>query len=159
MHYTEEVKSQIITRYKNKESVINISKETGIPRSTIYRWINDYTAKNSINSNGKKKEIKELERKVEKLQTMLDIIRKLGISINAPLKEKLNAMTPLYRKYNVHWLCEAMQVDRGTFYNHVFRKKKTTLGMLNAEKFSVKQSSKSMKKTDKSSAQVKSQQF
>lgn len=124
MPYTEEIKSKIITRYKNKESVINISKETGIPRSTIYRWINDYTAKNSINSNGKKKEIKELERKVKKLQTMLDIIRKLGISINAPLKEKLNAMTPLYGKYNVHWLCEAMQVDRGTFYKHIFRNKK-----------------------------------
>ena len=55
---------------------------------------------------------------------MLAIIHKLGISINASLKEKLNAMTPLYGKYNVHWLCEAMQVDRGTFYNHIFRNKK-----------------------------------
>lgn len=58
------------------------------------------------------------------MQTMLAIIRELGISINAPLKEKLNAMAPLYGKYNVHWLCEAMQVDRGTFYNHIFRNKK-----------------------------------
>ena len=124
MHYTEEVRSQIITRYKNKESVINISKETCIPRSTIYRWINDYTAKTSIPSNVKNKEIEELERKVEKLQTMLAIIYELGISVNAPLKEKLNAMAPLYGKYNVHWLCEAMQVDRGTFYNHIFRNKK-----------------------------------
>ena len=123
-HYAEEARSQVITRYKNKESVINISKETAIPRSTIYRWINDYTAKNSINSNAKDKEIKELERKVKKLQTMLAIIRELGISINAPLKEKLNAMAPLYGKYNVHWLCEAMQVDRGTFYNHIFRNQK-----------------------------------
>ena len=158
-HYTEEVRSQVITRYKNKESVINISKETGIPRSTIYRWINDYTAKNSTHQNAKNKEIKELEHKIEKLQTMLAIIRELGISINAPLKEKLNAMAPLYGKYNVHWLCEAMQVDRGTFYNHIFRIKKTTLGMLNAEKLSVKKSSKSMKKTDKYSVQVKSLQF
>ena len=124
MHYTEEVRSQIITRYKNKESVINISKETCIPRSTIYRWINDYTAKTSIPPNVKNKEIKELERKVEKLQTMLAIIHELGISVNAPLKEKLNAMAPLYGKYNVHWLCEAMRVDRGTFYNHIFRNKK-----------------------------------
>ena len=124
MHYTEEVKSQIIVRYKNKESVINISKETCIPRSTIYRWINDYTAKTSIPPNVKNKEIKELERKVEKLQTMLAIIHELGISVNAPLKEKLNAMAPLYGKYNVHWLCEAMQIDRGTFYNHIFRNKK-----------------------------------
>lgn len=124
MHYTEEVRSQIITQYKNKESVINISKETCIPRSTIYRWINDYTAKTSIPPNVKNKEIKELERKVEKLQTMLAIIHELGISVNAPLKEKLNAMAPLYGKYNVHWLCEAMRVDRGTFYNHIFRNKK-----------------------------------
>lgn len=33
-------------------------------------------------------------------------------------------MAPLYGKYNVHWLCEAMQDDRGAFYNHVFRNKK-----------------------------------
>ena len=124
MTYTEEVKSQIIRRYKSKESIISISNETGIPRSTIYRWIKDYTVKNSIPQIAKSKEIKELERKVEKLQTMLTIIHKLGISINAPLKEKLNAMAPLYGKYNVHWLCEAMQVDRGTFYNHIFRNKK-----------------------------------
>lgn len=124
MTYTEEVKSQIIRRYKSKESIISISNETGIPRSTIYRWIKDYTVKNSIPQIAKSKEIKELERKVEKLQTMLTIIHKLGISINTPLKEKLNAMAPLYGKYNVHWLCEAMQVDRGTFYNHIFRNKK-----------------------------------
>lgn len=124
MIYTKEVKWQIIARYKSKESILSISNETGIPRSTIYRWINDYTTKNSISPKIKDKEIKELERKVEKLQTLLAIIRELGISINAPLKEKLNAMAPLYGKYNVHWLCEAMQVDRGTFYNHIFRNKK-----------------------------------
>ena len=124
MQYPKEIKLQTIEQYKNKESVINISKETGIPRSTIYRWINDYKTKNSISQNTKNKEIKELERKVEKLQTMLTIIHELGIPINAPLKEKLNAMAPLYGKYNVHWLCEAMQVNRGTFYNHIFRNKK-----------------------------------
>ena len=32
-------------------------------------------------------------------------------------------MAPLYKKYKVYWLCEAMQVDRGTFYNHLFRGK------------------------------------
>lgn len=124
MSYTEELKLQIIARYKNDESIICISKETEIPRSTIYRWINDDKFENSTLQSTNNKEIKKLEQKIEKLQTMLAIIHKLGISINAPLKEKLNAMTPLYGKYNVHWLCEAMQVDRGTFYNHIFRNKK-----------------------------------
>lgn len=123
-HYTEETKGKIITRWKNEESVISISNETNIPRSSIYRWINEYKVENSIIEKQKNKKIKSLERKIEKLQTMLHIIHELGISVNAPIKEKLNAMAPLYEKYNVHWLCEAMQVDRGTFYNHIFRNKK-----------------------------------
>ena len=64
MQYPKEIKSQTIARYKSKESVISISNETGIPRSTIYRWLNE--SKNSNHPNIKDKEIKELERKVEK---------------------------------------------------------------------------------------------
>lgn len=37
MQYPKKIKSQTIARYKSKESVISISNETGIPRSTIYR--------------------------------------------------------------------------------------------------------------------------
>ena len=35
MSYTEELKLQIITRYKNDENIIGISKESGISRSTM----------------------------------------------------------------------------------------------------------------------------
>ena len=65
MTYTEEVKSQIIMRYESKESIIRISKETGIPRSTIYRLVNDYKVKNSIFQNTKSKEFKELNAKLK----------------------------------------------------------------------------------------------
>ena len=41
MQYPKEIKSQTIARYKSKESVISISNETGIPRSTVYRWLNE----------------------------------------------------------------------------------------------------------------------
>ena len=133
--YSKDLKKQIIEQRQNKKTVLLISSETGIPRSTIYRWLNK--ARNSTHPNAKDKEIKELERKVEKLQTMLAIIHELGISVNAPLKEKLNAMAPLYGKYNVHWLCEAIQVDRGTFYNHILIKR-ITHGILNVERFCVR---------------------
>ena len=33
MHYSEEIKTHIIARYKSKECIISISNETGIPRS------------------------------------------------------------------------------------------------------------------------------
>lgn len=38
---------------------------------------------------------------------------------------KLNAIESLYEKYSVNLLCEALNVPRGTFYNHLFRNKRT----------------------------------
>ena len=78
-HYSNDFKNQILSRWKSKESVISISNKTGIPRSTIYRWIHEFETEASMQKNQKNKEVKELERKIEKLQTMLDIIYELGI--------------------------------------------------------------------------------
>lgn len=44
--------------------------------------------------------------------------------VSAPLKERLHALEPFYRKYEVHTICEALDVDRGTFYNHMLRNKR-----------------------------------
>ncbi len=55
---------------------------------------------------------------------MLQIINEVNLPSSASRQEKLRAMEPLYKKYNVHRLCEAMNVDRGTFYNYIFRSKK-----------------------------------
>ena len=33
-------------------------------------------------------------------------------------------MEKLYGQYSVHVLCDALQVARGTFYNHIFRNKR-----------------------------------
>ena len=33
-------------------------------------------------------------------------------------------MEPLYGQFSVHTLCDALDVSRGTFYNHIFRNKK-----------------------------------
>ena len=37
---------------------------------------------------------------------------------------KLAALESLYGQYNVHMLCDALKVPRGTFYNHILRNKK-----------------------------------
>ena len=39
--YTKKIKKKIINRYLNGERISNISKSTGIARSTIYEWINN----------------------------------------------------------------------------------------------------------------------
>ena len=121
--YTKEFKNEIIQRFLKRETVASISYETKIPRNTIYRWISDYQKENRFPKRFINRTIDELQNKIEKLETLLKIINEVGVSPQAPLKEKLNAMAPFYQKYKVHWLCEAMQVDRGTFYNHLFRGK------------------------------------
>lgn len=43
---------------------------------------------------------------------------------SAPLQDKLMAVEQLYGQYSVHQLCEALDIARGTFYNHILRNKR-----------------------------------
>jgi hypothetical protein len=56
----------------------------------------------------------------------LKVIQAAGCGTSAPLKEKLIALEKLYGQFSVHALCEALEVARGTFYNHIFRRKDVT---------------------------------
>lgn len=44
--------------------------------------------------------------------------------LQTPLKERLAFAEQIYGKYNIHMICEALAIDRGTFYNHVLRNKR-----------------------------------
>ena len=65
-----------------------------------------------------------LQRNVEKLQNIITILKSVDCLVSAPLKERLHALEPFYGKYEVHTICEALDVDRGTFYNHMLRSKR-----------------------------------
>ena len=54
---------------------------------------------------------------------MIEILKTVDCTVSASLKEKLSAMEKLYGKYNKHLLCETMEVERGTFLNHIKRSK------------------------------------
>ena len=120
MKYSNEEKLSIITRYQQGESAIALSSELSIPRSTLYRWFNSFPT----DSSGKPlkfsyQEYALLQRKVEKLQNIITILKSVDCLVSAPLKERLHALEPFYGKYEVHTICEALDVDRGTFYNHM----------------------------------------
>ena len=62
---------------------------------------------------------------VIKLEETLEVIRASGCISAVPLGDRLAFLEKLYRsevKYSVHTICEAMDVARGTFYNHIFRR-------------------------------------
>ena len=55
----------------------------------------------------------------------MEIIRLTHYLESIPLQEKLESLAQLhsqYEEYSVHELCEALDVSRGTFYNHIFRR-------------------------------------
>ena len=56
----------------------------------------------------------------------MEIIKASGYLSRVPLQEKLVTLEGIYKQennpYSVYELCEALDVARGTFYNHIFRR-------------------------------------
>lgn len=125
MKYSNEEKLSIVARYQQGERITALSNELAISRSTLYRWLKLFPS----DSIGKPlkfsyQEYASLQRKVEKLQNIITILKSADCLVSAPLKERLHALEPFYGKYEVHTICEALDVDRGTFYNHILRSKR-----------------------------------
>lgn len=123
--YTNEQKQSVINRYTHGETVANIVADSQIPRSTIYSWIKENQNKNS----SKKKEVnlrnfRALEKKITRLEGIIEILQNIDCTENSPLNVKLAALEELYGQYSVHMICDALKVSRGTFYNHIFRNKR-----------------------------------
>ena len=121
--YTADVRSTILERYKSGESVSHIATSACIARSTIYKWINQ-SIEESRQVEISLYSYRLLEKKAARLKKMIEVITKAKCSPGAPLKVKLSALESLYGQYSVHLLCEALDVPRGTFYNHIFRNKR-----------------------------------
>ena len=54
------------------------------------------------------------------MREVLQIIKPSAYTNN---RELMDAAADLRDKYSTHAICDALQIDRGTFYNHIFRSK------------------------------------
>lgn len=99
MKYTLEIKSSTITRYTvQNESISSIVADTGIPRSTLYHWINEYR---KIQSAGQTRKITphmcdRLEAKIARLEGLIKILKTVSCTVHAPLAERLDAIEQLH---------------------------------------------------------------
>lgn len=117
--YPEEYKQKIIQDYQNGVPIQKISRINNVAISTIYRWLKDY--QDEIPA----PHYTTLLHKKEHLEHVLKVIHLSGLIDDVPLRKRLNILEALhtqYEEYNVHELCEALNVARGTFYNHTFRR-------------------------------------
>ena len=129
MKISSEERQALVLQYEQGEPVRSICARTGIARSTFYTWIRSF---GTVIKNGDKtirvtlREVNNLNRKVKMLEERLRILQKVNCGVSAPLQERLREMEKLYGQYSVHALCDALCVARGTFYNHIFRRKEVT---------------------------------
>lgn len=125
MRTTKEQKEIAVKRCLSGESAAAIISEIGISRSTLYLWVKQSREARKDNGNViSVASYKHLQGKVKRLEEIIQILKEVNCNYNSPLKDKLYALEELYGQYSVHILCEALDVSRGTFYNHVLRNKK-----------------------------------
>lgn len=125
MKYSTEEKQKLVARYYNGESAADICLQNGIAKSTFYTWLKPYKAiKTKSGYEFTPAEFAKLRTRLNKLEQIIEVLQKVNCTTSSPLKEKLNELTKLYNQYSVHVLCEALNVPRGTFYNHLLRNKK-----------------------------------
>lgn len=127
MPYSASFKQQILLQHRSGECITSLSKSFGISRSTIYRWLQEESPVETADKHYSPYDIQILERRIEKLENIIAILKSVPCTVHAPLKERLNALEELQGLYNVHTLCEALNVSRGTYYNHILRNKRSNV--------------------------------
>jgi transposase InsO family protein len=125
MRYSITEKQNLIQRYHAGESATNICLQTGVARSTLYAWLKAQQPPNpESNLPVKRADYNKLESKVRRLEQFIEVLKKVDCTAGSPTKEKLIELEKLRGDYSVHLLCDALDVPRGTFYNHILRNKR-----------------------------------
>lgn len=70
------------------------------------------------------RDFSRLKVQYEQSQRIAKILQTAPCSASSPLREKLDVIVLMSKKYNVNILCEALKVAKGTYYNHILRNKR-----------------------------------
>jgi len=123
--YPEKLKSEVLACFESGQSVEGLCLSHKIAQSTIYRWIKE---SQSITVGDERYSLSVLNmtmRQKDRANHLLEIIRLSNIMESVPRIKRLEMLADIYEnhnQYNVHELCDALEVSRGTFYNHIFRR-------------------------------------
>ena len=123
MKEQEKLKANVLRLYHSGTKVKDIVTQTSVPRSTVYYWIKSGIKKETPALN--LRDYHFLKQKCERQEKIIAILRTAPCTVSAPLQEKLMAIERMVsEEYNVNILCEALEVAKGTYYNHILRNKR-----------------------------------
>ena len=120
--YPEEFKKQVTAICVTGAPLATISEKYHISLNTLYRWRKEYQQAGDQTTT---KDYPTLYRQYERQDHILQIIRLSNIIDDVPRRKRLEILAKLheqFEQYSVHELCEALNISRGTFYNHIFRR-------------------------------------
>jgi transposase InsO family protein len=119
-------KQNLIQRYHAGEPATALCLQADIPRSTFYSWLK--TKSSTSHEAVPPVSIAELTKwknRANRLELIIEVLKTVSCTATSPTKEKLTELEKLHGQYSVHVICEALDVPRGTFYNHIFRNKRS----------------------------------
>lgn len=123
--YPKEFQLKVVHRYEDGTSIPDLCEEFHIATSTAYHWIKTHRTIQTPQRTYTPFEFDALVHRLKKVEHEMEIIRLTHYFERIPLQEKLETLAWLhsqFEEYSVHELCEALDVSRGTFYNHIFRR-------------------------------------
>lgn len=129
-HYSTETKISAIQEYLNGKSLTDISKEIGASRSTLYSWIEKEKQNFSSNPKLNLRDYHFLKEKCERQDKIIEILKKSPCTVSAKPKVKYAVIQNLKPEYSESHLCDALDVAKGSYYNHIFRNKKKPVFLL-----------------------------
>ena len=126
-HISKAKKKKIVKMYFQGESPKSLCEYYSIPKSTLYTWIYQSSEKKrrskylapSTEYNGLVKHATKLEHELEILQAFIN-------GLETPKKTKYSFMDKIYGQYSIYEICDALNVDRGTYYAHLKSKDRVT---------------------------------
>ena len=126
-HTEEDKKAHGFALRETENQSKRFVKKNQISRSALYNWIKLYTERKAPKTgtiiSGHR--IVCLEEENRKLREENEILKKASCGCNASRSEKIQAVQKLYGQYSLRALCDALELARGTFYNHMKRPKKS----------------------------------
>ncbi len=116
-------KADIIAQYWRGRPVTKICEEYSISKSTVYDWVRPYSVKRESEEVGRhvfiQKEMVNLQNKMCRLNTIIEILGKAECLRSAPLEERLAAFQRLKGQYGTNILLEALDISKGTYHSRI----------------------------------------
>ncbi len=124
-YYSDETKNQTVQQFINGKSVSEIHAQTGISRSTLYSWIDTKSEETTFTNSAKIKlrDYHDLVAKCERQEKIIQILKDSPCTVTSPLRERYAVIKNFRGKYSETLLCDALNVSKGSYFNHIFRNK------------------------------------